>query len=78
MNKQQFIFLLVAFSLMYIIYKAFWYNDSLYSAMALCRKVKAMDDMESSVENNQTKNEYLRQLDGLGYTCDGKKAVTKQ
>jgi len=77
MNRPQFVFLFVAFGLMWVIYRAFWYNDSLFSAMALCRKVKAMEGMESNTENNQTRNEYLRQLDGLGYTCDGEKAVTQ-
>lgn len=42
-----------------------------------CRKVKAMEALTPSVDITQSKNEYIRQLDGLGYSCDGTNAVTK-
>jgi len=77
MNRQQLFFLIVAFGLMWVIYRAFYYNDTLISARALCRKVKAMEALTPSAELIQSKNEYIRQLDGLGYYCDGTNAVTK-
>jgi hypothetical protein len=36
-----------------------------------------MEALTPSSELIQSKNEYIRQLDGLGYSCDGTNAVTK-
>ena len=78
MKREQLFFLLIAFGLMWVIYRAFYYNDALFSARALCRKVKSMESLSQSVENTQAKSEYIRQIEGLGFSCDGTKAVTKQ